>query len=792
MLQHEKRGIPSVMISHVSYSASQQYGAEDNGIPFGRRVQLAALPYSMAYPGPSLSGGTGYFQERVARPEINKVVRALTEPLKDHERNPGSVTAWQRDYDYFTPDEYDYLGVESNFPNKMYPTVRYPFSERDAQVADSWKALVGDDQPYTITFTGSSDEEVYEKFYSFAQDYHMGDGLPLIPPTRELVDEMLAATTRQPDEVIGGKVMLRKGIPTVEKVAISAVMAGAKPEYFPVILAAMEAYAEDLENKQTFFHPATAGSPYSYLLVVSGAIVEEIGMNVDAGYYGRGNDANNTIGRAFRLCLRNIGHLWMPYVDTNRHVRLNDVTYWVAAEKESAVPAGWQTYREQLGWRKDQNVVTVTSVLYPVVNRWDFSGYHEVAFDNVGQPQAWTPASIIAGARQVPGRAANMPSVISLPPAQAAAFAELGLTDITLRRNNTGVPAQSTGFGNNDSDHTTFQQFILVTGEDPGRARVFNSATHNSGVTTKHQLITGATLTQAGRDPAPPAPPKNFTVVPGTNPGTAVLTWEAPDNDGRAAITGYEVTAQILDYERWVTVPGGADARTVTLTNLDGGAPYAFRVRAIAGAYTRGPSMFGMGGRRTPTATSNVYTNIDAAVAWGAVAGRGAVASITWDAPGTRIAPTGPSEVFWTMAAATENLKEIKVDWRAPYSDGGSPITGWEYSTNNGTTWAPMNESNGRNLDYSAITRSGSYVIAMQSNGQQFADNTLYYIAVRAVNSVGYGVFAGQSVAQGANTAWSTSAVPARAQGGTATAGFDRADGRVPAQTLPAPPLPAE
>ena len=68
-----------------------------------------------------------------------------------------------------------------------------------------------------------------------------GDGLPLVPPTREAVARMLKATSRSPSEVIG-KIPMKSGTATIEKIAINAVMAGAKPEYFPVIIAAMEAF----------------------------------------------------------------------------------------------------------------------------------------------------------------------------------------------------------------------------------------------------------------------------------------------------------------------------------------------------------------------------------------------------------------------------------------------------------------------------------------------------------------------------------------------------------------------
>jgi len=226
--------------------------------------------------------------------------------------------------------------------------------------------------------------------------------------------------------------------------------------------------------------------------------------------------------------------------------------------------------------------------------------------------------------------------------------------------------------------------------------------------------------------------------------------------------------------------------------------------------------MFGFGGRRTPFVNGaalpgtgitapfntvgfyNVHTNIDAGIVWGPVAGRGAIASITWDSPGAKIKPTAPSEVFYTTATAGA-MGELKVEWNAPYSDGGSPITGWEFATYEspflapirGTTvpnvanetmanyqtrlqntanslaqsavWAPMNAANGTSFNYSAATNNGSYNITRQSNGDPFVAGTEYFVVVRAVNAVGSGAFAGQTAAQGANTTWPFT-VPARVQ----------------------------
>ncbi|MFC1532503.1 hypothetical protein ACFL7M_03930 [Thermodesulfobacteriota bacterium] len=154
-----------------------------------------------------------------------------------------------------------------------------------------------------VTITAKSYSVAFEEFNQLYLDRRWGDGLPLVPPTQECVKWMLSGTSRDPNEIIG-KVNPKQGIATIEKIAINAVMAGAKPEYFPVIIAAMEAIAN--ENFDDLHFLASAGS-FTLLIVVSGPIAQEIKMESGIGFMGHGWRANNTIGRAIRLSTLNIG-----------------------------------------------------------------------------------------------------------------------------------------------------------------------------------------------------------------------------------------------------------------------------------------------------------------------------------------------------------------------------------------------------------------------------------------------------------------------------------------------------
>jgi len=129
------------------------------------------------------------------------------------------------------------------------------------------------------------------------------DGLPVTPPTDERVLAMLKGTTRRPDEVIG-KMPPFLADCTVEKAAINAVMAGCKPEYMPVLLAAIEAALEPLFTLHGVLATTYFSSP---IIIVNGPIAKQIGMNSGINALGQGNRANATIGRALNLIVQNVG-----------------------------------------------------------------------------------------------------------------------------------------------------------------------------------------------------------------------------------------------------------------------------------------------------------------------------------------------------------------------------------------------------------------------------------------------------------------------------------------------------
>jgi hypothetical protein len=135
--------------------------------------------------------------------------------------------------------------------------------------------------------------------YCYAQDWT--DGLPVIPASQELLDQFLATTTRDPDEVLWRMDHLGREC-TVRTAAINAAMAGCLPEYFPLVLAAWDAVMRDRAAKGGGWQSTSGPAP---LIVINGPIRAELGINCTGGIFAAGFRPNATIPRALGLMLRN-------------------------------------------------------------------------------------------------------------------------------------------------------------------------------------------------------------------------------------------------------------------------------------------------------------------------------------------------------------------------------------------------------------------------------------------------------------------------------------------------------
>lgn len=187
-----------------------------------------------------------------------------------------------------------------------------------------------------------SPEEILELFEARG----WGDGLPLVPPTKERVEEMLGAGFAQdppePDEVIA-TLEPRLGEATRRTIAINAVLAGCPPGVLPVLVSAVRGLARpelNLRGVNATTHPVAP------LLIVHGEAVRQLGFNAGLGTFGPGTRANATVGRALRLILLHVAGARPGNGDASTQGQPSKYAYCIA-ENEAASP--WESYPKGLG-----------------------------------------------------------------------------------------------------------------------------------------------------------------------------------------------------------------------------------------------------------------------------------------------------------------------------------------------------------------------------------------------------------------------------------------------------------
>jgi hypothetical protein len=186
-------------------------------------------------------------------------------------------------------------------------------------------------------------EACYERGWS--------DGMPVVPPTQARVLRMLQGTTRRPDEVVG---MVPPDLApcTVEKVAINAVMAGCKPEYLPVVLAAVEAALIDEFGMHGLLCTTMFAGP---VVIVNGPVARRIGINSGVNALGQGTRANATIGRALQLVIRNVGGGRPGEIDRATLGTPGKYSFCFAEAEDSA----WEPLSVERGFASGASTVTL-------------------------------------------------------------------------------------------------------------------------------------------------------------------------------------------------------------------------------------------------------------------------------------------------------------------------------------------------------------------------------------------------------------------------------------------------
>ena len=288
----ERAGKPGVSICSEVLERSKRALADLNGMPAARLVTVPATAYCVAKRDPVL-------MRPVVEAAFDAIVKALTAPLTEEEKR-----SYEMQYDY-SPK----------------------------------------------TFEGEDYAEAYEKFMQYCAQNALSDGLPAVPPTREAVERMLTGTSYPRDKVIG-LMYPKRGIATVEKIAISAVMAGAKPEYLPIIITMVETITAKDFNQ---FHIVNEILP---IIFISGPIIKELGINNKVGFLAPGHRINSTIGRALLMCMINIGWRDMTiYASPGGPGRPAAYANYFIVENQDESP--WESWAEQSGCGPDESVITV-------------------------------------------------------------------------------------------------------------------------------------------------------------------------------------------------------------------------------------------------------------------------------------------------------------------------------------------------------------------------------------------------------------------------------------------------
>ena len=216
------------------------------------------------------------------------------------------------------------------------------------------KAKADEGYDATLVVDDPSLEGVNRHFY----DQRWGDGLPVVPPTVDRVAAMLRYADLAPDRVLG-KMGPSWNLTTVHHVAVNAVMAGCRPEYFPVVLAGIDAI---LDPEFNLYGVQGTTNPAGVMLLVNGPIARELDINGGANLFGQGWYANGTIGRAVRLCMINIGGGIPGIGDMST---LGNPNKWGSCIAENEAGSPWPPYHVGLGFAAETSTVTAVATAAP-------------------------------------------------------------------------------------------------------------------------------------------------------------------------------------------------------------------------------------------------------------------------------------------------------------------------------------------------------------------------------------------------------------------------------------------
>src|SRR5215471_16012617 len=294
------------------------------------------------------------------------------------------------------------LGAELAAPEATEPLLKPGCSSKaaiDPELAAAMDAPAGTD----------GIEEMFERGWT--------DGLPVVPPTAERVEAMLSGS--DPNLSLG-LVPPDLGEATLERVAACAVLAGCRPAYFPVVVAAAQAALDPAFN---LHGQAVTTQPAGQLVVVNGPVREAIGLNSGMGALGPGFRANLTIGRALRLLVCLTGGAMPGAMDRSTLGHMGKLSFCIAEDEETSP---WEPLHVERGFAAGQSVVTVIGSDAPL----SISDHRSRTPEDLAYILAWAAAS----AWSTNWWPLAEPSVFVICPEHAQMFRDAGWTKQRLRQ----------------------------------------------------------------------------------------------------------------------------------------------------------------------------------------------------------------------------------------------------------------------------------------------------------------------------------------------------------------------
>lgn len=302
-------------------------------------------------------------------------------------------------------------------------------------------AAAGEGTPL-VTIRGETPEQLFDNANALMLSNTWGDGLPVRPPTPERVDWILRGTTL-PRTHLFGKFPPRGALATVEACAIALAMAGGRPEYLPVLIAAVEAFLDKRSGGQSL--QADSGSAYP-VVIVNGPIGKQIRLNCSFGCLGPDpqRPAGASIGRALRLMQQNLGGA-LPGVGAMGMWGAMRYTNAVFGEDEASLPAGWTPHgTDRHGYAPGTNSISLVFATGATnIRRRGFGGEtREVdALQGMRRTAKYLRSPNLGS---LMGWSKGTPGVLLISPIVAKAMSELGWTKESIRQflwEHTRIPA---------------------------------------------------------------------------------------------------------------------------------------------------------------------------------------------------------------------------------------------------------------------------------------------------------------------------------------------------------------